>query len=147
VPGRAHLHRQQPARGGRVRVDLVDDRQAAGNPVRHQHALVAGHQHRADPGPGRQQGSQPGGSLVEAQPGRHDRHHLGVAWRRVARRHVTRHRITRHRVIRRHVTEPERQSDAGPGPAGGGHAGRQHAQPAGRSGDIGHGHHRGIHRP
>ena len=79
VPGRAHLDREHPARGGRVRVYLVDDRQAAGEPVRHQHALVAGHQHRADPGPGRQQGPQACGGRVVAQAGRHDRHDLGVA--------------------------------------------------------------------
>ena len=52
VPGRPHLDRQQLARGRRGGIDLVDDRQPAVKPVGHQHALIAGHQDRADPRPG-----------------------------------------------------------------------------------------------
>ena len=73
VPGRAHLDREQLTRGRGGRVDLVDDRQPAGQPVGHQHALVARHQHRADGRPGREQLPHLGGSLVVTQSGRHHR--------------------------------------------------------------------------
>jgi hypothetical protein len=74
VPGRAHLDREQLACGRRGRVDLVDDRQVAGQPVGHQHALVARHQHRAEGRPGREQVPQPGGGFVVAQSRRDHRH-------------------------------------------------------------------------
>jgi hypothetical protein len=132
VPGRTYLDREQLARGRRAGVDLVDDRQPGRQPVGYQHALVAGHQDGADPRPGRQQRPQPGGGLVVAQAGRDHRDHCRVAWPGIGERDG--------------IGEGKRHPDAGADPAWGGYARGQHAQPAGRRGCVGHGHHRGFHR-
>jgi hypothetical protein len=73
VPHRAYLDGEQLAACRSGAVDLVDHRQRAGQPVGDEHPLVPGYQHGADPGAGREQGAQPGGGLVVAQPGRHHR--------------------------------------------------------------------------
>ena len=119
VAGRAYLDRQQLAGERRGGVHLVNDRQPAGQSVGHQHALITSHQDRADPGPGRQQDSQPCGGLVVAQAGRHHRHHRSIAGLG--------------------ISDGKRRPDIGPAPARGGDARGQHAQPAAgaaRSGTV-----------
>jgi hypothetical protein len=136
VPGRAHLDREQLAGGRRGSIDLVDDRQLAGQPMSHQHALVARHQDRADRRPGRQQLPQPGGGLVVAHADRnhHDDRRPGRPLRG----------WPRPRCIR--AGQRQRRADARAGSTRRGHARGQHPQPApGRRG-VGHGHQRGVHR-